>query len=88
MATVKKRRRRGYTRVSRKHQVTIPARALEEAGLSVGDELKVDVDPAGRILLSRVDEIATRRKAIRRTAGVLSGVYRPAELEKLRNEWR
>jgi len=68
--------------------VTIPARALEEAGLSVGDELKVDVDPAGRILLSRVDEIATRRKAIRRTAGVLSGVYRPAELEKLRNEWR
>jgi AbrB family looped-hinge helix DNA binding protein len=88
MATVKKRRRRGYTRVSSKHQVTIPARALEEAGLSVGDELKVDVDPAGRIVLSRADEIAARREAIRRTAGALTGVYRPGELEKLRNEWR
>jgi AbrB family looped-hinge helix DNA binding protein len=88
MAPIKKQPRRGYTRVSSKHQVTIPARALEEAGLSVGDELKIDVDPAGRIVLTRADEPAARREAIRRTAGVLTGVYRPGELEKLRNEWR
>jgi AbrB family looped-hinge helix DNA binding protein len=85
---VKKKRRRGYTRISSKHQVTIPARALEQAGMDVGDEVKVDVDRAGRIVLSRADEIAARRAAIRRTAGALTGVYRPGELEKLRNEWR
>lgn len=31
--------------------------------------------------------LARRRAAVRRTAGVLKGVYRPNELEELRKDW-
>jgi AbrB family looped-hinge helix DNA binding protein len=88
VAQVKKQRRRGFTRLSSKHQVTIPARALELAGVGEGDELKVDVDRAGRIILSPAAEGSDRLAAIEQTAGALTGVYRPGTLEKLRNEWR
>ena len=88
MERVKNKRRRGFTRISSKHQITIPARALEEAGLGAGDELKVDVDRAGRLVLSPADEATDRREAIAKTAGALTGVYGPDYLEKLRNEWR
>ena len=88
MARVKKNRRRGYTRVSSKHQVTIPQQALDEVGLGPGDELKVDVDRAGRIVLSPGGQTEDRRRAIAETAGMLTGVYRPGGLEKLRDEWR
>ena len=88
MAPVKNKRKRGYTRISSKHQVTIPTRALDRVGLKAGDELKVDVDQAGRIVLTAADRVADRRAAIERTAGLFTGVYRPGELEKLRNEWR
>jgi AbrB family looped-hinge helix DNA binding protein len=88
MAKVKTKRRRGYTRISTKHQVTIPARTLEKVGLKPGDELKVDIDQAGRIVLTAADRVADRRAALERTAGAFSGVFRPGTLEKLRSEWR
>jgi AbrB family looped-hinge helix DNA binding protein len=88
MAKAKNKRRRGFTRISSKHQITIPARALEEAGLGAGDELKVDVDRAGRLVLSVADETTDRRAAIEKYAGAFTGVFRPGTLEKLRSEWR
>ncbi len=88
MARVKKTRRRGFTRLSSKRQVTIPQRALEKIGLGPGDELKVDVDRAGRIVLSPAAETAGRRRAIEETSGVIAGVYRPGSFETLRDEWR
>jgi AbrB family looped-hinge helix DNA binding protein len=88
MARVKKTRRRGFTRLSSKRQVTIPKGALEKIGLGPGDELKVDVDQAGRIVLSPAAETADRRRAIEETSGVLAGVYRPGNLDTLRDEWR
>ena len=55
---VKPKRRRGYTRVSPKHQVTIPVDALREGGVRVGDQLKVDVH--GRsIVLTPVTDLNT-----------------------------
>ena len=32
-------------------------------------------------------EAATRRRAIKRTAGVFSGIYKPGDLERLREDW-
>lgn len=32
-------------------------------------------------------EAATRRRAVEQTAGILSGVYEPGELERLREDW-
>ena len=51
--TEEKKRRRGVTRVSRKHQITVPVDALRAAGLGVGDRLKVLVAEGGRIVLER-----------------------------------
>jgi len=85
---VKITRRRGFTRLSSKRQVTIPLQALEQTGLGPGDELKVEVDRAGRIVLTPTDGVADRRRAIEETAGSLAGIYEKGSLERLRGEWR
>lgn len=82
MAEVKNPRRRGYTRISAKNQVTIPVEALKRAGLKPGDELRVEADGGGRIVLVRADDL------IAKYAGSMSDVYTPGFLEELRNEWR
>lgn len=78
---VKQRRRRGYTRVSPKHQVTIPADVLAATGIGRGDELRVHADGPGRLVLTRVDDVVARY------AGMFHGVYEPGYLDKLRDEW-
>ncbi len=85
---VKPARRRGFTRLSSKRQVTIPLHALEQIGLGPGDEFKVEVDTAGRIVLTPAEGVSDRRSAIERTSGSLAGVYEPRSLERLRDEWR
>jgi AbrB family looped-hinge helix DNA binding protein len=82
------KRRRGYTRLSSKRQVTIPLGILRQTGLEAGDELKVEVEGA-RIVLSPSLSLADQRlAAIDKTAGSMRGVYEPGGLERLRNEWR
>jgi AbrB family looped-hinge helix DNA binding protein len=86
---VKKTRRRGYTRLSPKNQVTVPADAVARVGLRPGDELKVDVDEEGRIVLTPVsDALARKLQALEELIGSATGVYEPGYLEKLRSEWR
>ena len=85
---VKPARRRGFTRLSGKRQVTLPLRVVEQLGLAPGDELRVDTD-GDRIVLSRDEGLAEgRRRAIREVAGSMPGVYEPGYLDKLRDEWR
>jgi hypothetical protein len=55
--------------------------ALERAGIRTGDRLRAEVRGPGEVLLVRdVDPIE-------RFAGALTGVYQPAELDELRDEW-
>jgi AbrB family looped-hinge helix DNA binding protein len=85
---VKPKRRRGFTRLSGKRQVTIPLEVVERTGLRPGDELSVTVDD-GRIVLEKTETLAERRRrAIRETAGSLTGVWPPGALDRLRDEWR
>ncbi len=77
-----KNRRRGTSRISAKHQITIPADALRAAGLEVGERIVAYADGAGRVVLKRESDILDE------FAGALSGVYGPGELDELRNEWR
>jgi len=79
---VKPKRRRGYTRVSPKHQVTIPIDALAVAGIHEGDELRVEAVGPGRLILSRPTDV------IARYAGTMPGIWEPGELEALKDEWR
>ncbi len=53
----------------------------------VGDrkELLLKLTAAGRDAIER--EAADRAQAVEETAGALSGVYEPGELERLREDW-
>lgn len=82
MAKVKQSRRRGFTRVSAKHQITLPVEALGRAGVKPGDSLAVRAEGPGRIVLTR------ERDALEEHAGSLTGVYQRDELNALRDEWR
>lgn len=76
-----KNRRRGATRISSKHQITIPADALRAAGFEVGERVVAHADGPGRVVLQREDDVVAE------FAGALTGVYEHDELERLRSEW-
>ena len=76
-------RQRNQTKVSSKHQVTIPVGAFRGAGLEPGDTLKVEATGAGRIVLTRLDELLDRYSGCLDTNGALRG-----QVEGLREEWR
>ena len=67
--------------MSAKHQVTLPVATLQQAGLRTGDTLRAEVRGPGEILLVRDED------PLDRFAGALTGVYRPGELDELRDEW-
>lgn len=80
MAEVKQRRR-GTSRISSKHQITIPVGALRAAGLDVGDRVSARADGLGRVILEREIDVVAE------FAGALSGIYDYTELDRLRSEW-
>ena len=81
------KRRRGYTRLSQKNQVTIPVAVLAQVGVDPGDELKVEVDGRRIVLEPTLSLAERRREALRRHAGTFTGLYPPGYLEDLRDEW-
>lgn len=77
-----KKRRRGGSRISTKHQITIPADALRAAGLKIGERVVAHADGPGRVVLEREADVVDE------FAGALRGVHREGELDRLRDEWR
>jgi bifunctional DNA-binding transcriptional regulator/antitoxin component of YhaV-PrlF toxin-antitoxin module len=77
-----KNRRRGATRISSKHQITIPADGLRAAGLRVGERVRARAVGPGRVVLERENDVLDE------FAGALTGAYMPGELDDLRDEWR
>ena len=76
-----RKRKRGTTRVTSKHQLTIPTAAMREAGVRPGDRLTARADGVGRIVFEReVDPVAE-------LAGSMPGVWQPGDLDALRGEW-
>jgi bifunctional DNA-binding transcriptional regulator/antitoxin component of YhaV-PrlF toxin-antitoxin module len=71
------------TRVSSKHQVTIPAGAFRAAGFAPGDTIKVEAEGPGRVVLTRIDELLDRYSGCLQTGGELR-----EQVEGLREEWR
>jgi bifunctional DNA-binding transcriptional regulator/antitoxin component of YhaV-PrlF toxin-antitoxin module len=71
------------SKVSGKHQVTLPVRVLRQAGLGAGDEVVIRVAGRGRIELERAENLTDRY------AGSLpTGTYSGGYLDQLRDEWR
>jgi len=79
----KKVKKQGKTRISTKHQVTIPSVAFRGAGLESGDLLRVEADGPGRVVLTRVDELIDRYSGCIDSGGELR-----AQVGRLRDEWR
>lgn len=70
------------TTVSAKHQVTIPVGPLRMAGLTPGDTLRVEATGAGRVILTRIDELVDRYAGCMDSGGELR-----RGAEGLRDEW-
>jgi bifunctional DNA-binding transcriptional regulator/antitoxin component of YhaV-PrlF toxin-antitoxin module len=71
------------SKVSRKHQVTIPVQVLRDAGLSAGDDVVIRAAGPGRIELERGDDLISRF-----AGSIPAGTYPPRYLDDLRGEWR
>jgi bifunctional DNA-binding transcriptional regulator/antitoxin component of YhaV-PrlF toxin-antitoxin module len=78
---VKQSRRKGFTRVSRKNQVTLPIDALTVAGVHPGDSLRVEAKATGEIVLRR------ELDPLQRYYGSMTGLFPPGYLRELRDEW-
>jgi bifunctional DNA-binding transcriptional regulator/antitoxin component of YhaV-PrlF toxin-antitoxin module len=75
-------RRPGITRLSRKHQATIPVAVLAEAGIQAGEQLRVEALGPGRIVLTRAED------SLDDLLGALGrDVYPEGYLQGLRGEW-
>ncbi|MGH2871297.1 MAG: AbrB/MazE/SpoVT family DNA-binding domain-containing protein [Solirubrobacteraceae bacterium] len=68
-------------RVSSKNQVTLPVEAMRVAGLHAGDEVTVRPLGDGEVIIAR------RGSRVRQHAGIATGIYKPGELDHLRDEW-
>lgn len=77
--------------MSAKRQITLPLAVVERAGIRVGEQLAVEADEEGRVIVSRPHGETVgdrRRRALERAAGALPGVWPRGALEELRDEWR
>jgi len=79
----KKVKNHGQTKISSKHQVTIPSGAFRSAGLEPGNILRAEADGAGRVVLTRIDELLDRYSGCIDTGGDLR-----RRVEGTREEWR
>lgn len=76
-----RRRRKGFTRVSSKNQVTLPIDALLVAGLRSGDTVMIEAKSTGEIILRREED------PLDQFLGVFDGMYPEGYLDELRAEW-
>ena len=72
----------GRSRVSSKHQITIPIAAFSEAGLREGDVVQVKAEGRGRVVIARVDDLIDEFAGALSTGGELGRTVRG-----LRREW-
>lgn len=63
--------------------MTIPAAPFRKAGFEPGDTLRVEAEGAGRVTLTRVDELVDRYSGCLEASGTLR-----ERVEGLREEWR
>jgi bifunctional DNA-binding transcriptional regulator/antitoxin component of YhaV-PrlF toxin-antitoxin module len=77
-----KNSRAGRSRISSKHQITIPVAAFRSAGFAAGDLVRVEAMGAGRVVLTKIDDLVERYSGSLATDGELR-----RSVESLRDEW-
>jgi hypothetical protein len=76
------RRGAGQTRISAKHQVTIPLSAFTDAGFQPGDTVRAEAIGPGRVVLTRQDALLDEFSGALSTNGALRQA-----VEQLRDNW-
>jgi bifunctional DNA-binding transcriptional regulator/antitoxin component of YhaV-PrlF toxin-antitoxin module len=76
------RRGVGQTRISAKHQVTIPLAAFIDAGFKPGDAVRAEAIGPGRVVLTRQDALLDEFSGALSTNGALR-----ESVAHLRDEW-
>jgi bifunctional DNA-binding transcriptional regulator/antitoxin component of YhaV-PrlF toxin-antitoxin module len=72
----------GQSRISSKHQITIPTNAFREAGLHEGDVVQIKAQGPGRVLIARMEDLLAEYAGCLSTGGELGRTVRG-----LRQEW-
>lgn len=70
------------SRISSKHQVTIPIDAFAAAGLHAGDIVRIEAAGPGRIVVTRQDDLLDQFSGAMRAGPDLRGT-----VDGLRDEW-
>ena len=76
-----RKRQKGRTRITSKHQITLPLAAMEASGLAAGETVVVRSDGAGRLVVERESD------PFEDLFGSGSGMYPSGYLDELRDEW-
>ena len=71
-----------HSRISSKHQVTIPVTAFRRAGFAVGDLVCIEAEGAGRVVVTKLDDPVDRYSRSVNAGGELR-----RRVETLRDEW-
>jgi bifunctional DNA-binding transcriptional regulator/antitoxin component of YhaV-PrlF toxin-antitoxin module len=66
-------------RISSTHQVTLPVASLADAGLRPGDEITIEAEGPGTIVVRRAQH------DVDAALGVFDGLYEPGYLDELRS---
>jgi bifunctional DNA-binding transcriptional regulator/antitoxin component of YhaV-PrlF toxin-antitoxin module len=81
------KRRRGYTHLSGRNQVTIPLEIVTARGWRPGQAFRVELRDGDLVLLPEEDILERRKRVLAETKGRFAGMYEPGYLDKLRDEW-
>lgn len=81
------KRKRGYTHLSGRNQVTLPMEIVTARGFRPGQEFRVEVRGQDIVLVPEEDLAARRRRVLEETKGRFRGLYPPGYLDELRDQW-
>lgn len=81
------KRRRGYTHLSGRHQVTIPVHIVTTQGWRPGQSFRVELRDGDLVLIPEEDILERRKRVLAETKGRFAGMYEPGHLDRLRDEW-
>ncbi|MFN8623065.1 MAG: AbrB/MazE/SpoVT family DNA-binding domain-containing protein [Chloroflexota bacterium] len=81
------KRRRGWTHLSGRNQVTIPTEIVTAKGWRPGMPFRVEMRGEDLVLVPEEDILERRKRVLASIGDRFRGMYGPGHLDELRDEW-